>query len=65
MEYPHISPNIGKEELFDHFTLTKDERYFLPQIWRQEKNILGLAVLLKTFSFLGSPANRISNILDR
>lgn len=52
MDYPHINPHIGKEALVDHFTLTQDERYYLPQ-WRKEKNILGFAVLLKTFSFLG------------
>jgi len=58
MEYPHIPLHISKEELFEHFTLTQDERYHLPQIWRKGKNILGFAVLLKTFSFLGFPPRK-------
>jgi hypothetical protein len=45
---------ISKEDLTDHFTLTQDERYHLP-LWREERNILGFAVLLKTFKFLGFP----------
>ena len=62
MEYPHIPLHISKEELFEHFTLTKDERYHLPQIWRKGKNILGFAVLLKTFSFLGFPPRKKEDI---
>lgn len=58
MEYPHIPLHMSKQELFEHFTLTKDERYQLPQIWRKGKNILGFAVLLKTFSFLGFPPRK-------
>ena len=53
---------ISKEELFEHFTLTKDERYHLPQIWRKEKTILGFAILLKTFSFLGFPPHKKEDI---
>ena len=54
MDYPHIIPHLSKEDLVEHFTMTQDERYYMPQ-WRKEKNILGFAVLLKTFSFLGFP----------
>jgi TnpA family transposase len=62
MDYPHINPHISKEELIDHFSLTQEERYFLPQIWRKEKNILGLAILLKTFVFLGFPPRKKEDI---
>jgi hypothetical protein len=57
MEYPHIPQHFSKEELFEHFTLTQEEKYILPQ-WRKEKNILGFAVLLKTYLFLGFPPRR-------
>ena len=62
MEYPHIPPHVSKEDLFEHFTLTQDERYHLPQIWRKEKNILGFAILLKTFLFLGFPPRKKADI---
>ena len=62
MEYPHIPPHFSKEKLFEHFTLTKDERYRLPQIWRKGKSILGFAVLLKAFSFLGFPPRRKKDV---
>lgn len=55
MDYPHISLHTSREEFIDHFTLTQDERYFLSQTWRKEKNFLGLAVFLKSFKFLGFP----------
>jgi TnpA family transposase len=54
MDYPHINTHISDEELFEHFTLSQDERFLLPQ-WRKEKNLLGFAVLLKSFVFLGFP----------
>jgi hypothetical protein len=57
MEYPYISPFIRKEELIEHFTLTKEERFLLSQ-WRKEKNILGFAVLLKSFEYLGYPPRK-------
>ena len=57
MQYPHIPQHFSKEELFEHFTLTQEEKYILPQ-WRKEKNILGFAVLLKTYLFLGFPPRR-------
>lgn len=61
MDYPHITPHVSKEELFEHFALTQDERYFLQQL-RKEKNFLGFAVLLKTFFFLGFPPRRKEDI---
>ncbi len=61
MEYPHIPQHFSKDELFEHFTLTQDERYNLPQ-WRKEQNILGFAVLLKTYSFLGFPPRRKKDV---
>lgn len=61
MEYPHIPAHVTKDDLFEHFNLTEDERYFLPQ-WRKEKNILGCAVLLKTFAFLGFPPRRKEDV---
>ena len=63
MDYPHINPHISKEDLIDHFTLTQNERYFLPQ-WRKGKNILGFTVLLKTFLFLGFPPRREEDVPD-
>jgi hypothetical protein len=45
MEYPHIPQHFSKEGLFEHFILTQDERYNLPQ-WRKKQNILGFALLL-------------------
>jgi len=61
MEYPHIPQNISKENLYEHFTLTQDDRYHLPQ-WRQEQNFLGFAVLLKAFLFLGFPPRRKEDV---
>jgi len=52
MDYPHIIPHLSREDLIEQFTLTQEERYCTPQ-WREEKNILGFGVLLKTFLFLG------------
>ena len=54
MDYPHINPHVSKVDLIDYFTMTQNERYHLPQ-GRKEGNILGFAVLLKTFSYLGFP----------
>lgn len=54
MNYPHIIPHISREDLIEQFSLTQEERYCIPQR-REEKNILGFAVLLKTFIFLGFP----------
>ena len=61
MDYPHISLHTSQEELIEHFTLTPDERYLL-QHRRKEKNILGFAVLLKTFLYLGFPARRKEDV---
>ena len=61
MDYPHINPHVSKVDLIDYFTLTQDERYHLPQ-GRKEENILGFAVLLKTFSYLGFPPRRKEDI---
>ena len=63
MEYPHIPQHLSKEELFEHFTLTQDERYNLPR-WRKEQNILGFTVLLKTYSFLGFPPRRKQDVTE-
>ena len=54
MEYPHINPHIQEAELAEHFTLTEEERFLLPQL-RKKANIIGFAVLLKSFIFLGYP----------
>ena len=54
MDYPHIPPHLRKEEIIEHFTVTREERFFLPK-WRKPHNILGFAVLLKAFLFLGFP----------
>ena len=54
MAYPHLNIHFSREELIENFTLTPEERFFLPQ-WRQEGCVLGCAVLLKTFLFLGYP----------
>ncbi|MGD9202151.1 MAG: Tn3 family transposase [Chitinispirillia bacterium] len=54
MEYPHIYPNICKEEIIEHFTLTKTDQVLLSK-WRKGKNILGFAILLKSFVYLGYP----------
>jgi len=62
MEYPHIPLHITNEELLDHFTLIQNERYHLPQAFRKEKSILGFAVLLKSFTFLGYPPHKKTDI---
>ncbi len=54
MKYPHISWHIDEYELRDHFTLSSQERHLLAQ-WRKDANILGFAVVLKSFVFLGFP----------
>lgn len=54
MEYPHINPHIQGEELVEHFTLTSEERFLLPQ-WRKDVSIIGFAILLKVFKYLGYP----------
>lgn len=54
MKYPHISWHIDHDEILDHFTLSTKERHLLTQ-WRKEANILGFAVVLKSFVFLGFP----------
>ncbi len=61
MDFPSIPEHIRKEEIVEHFTLTQDERYFLPQS-RKDKNIIGFAVLLKTFLFLGYPPRRKEDV---
>lgn len=61
MEYPHLSQHFSKEELFEYFSITQDEKYTLPQ-WRKEQNVLGFAVLLKSFQFLGFPPRKKDDI---
>ena len=61
MAYPHLNMHFSQEELIEHFTLTPEERFFLPQ-WRQEGCVLGCAVLLKTFLFLGYPPPRKDDV---
>ena len=54
MEYPHINPHIQEAELVEHFTLSAEELFLLSQL-RKKTNIIGFAVLLKSFIFLGRP----------
>jgi len=54
MEYPHFSIYSNKEDLIEHFTLSEKDRDMLPQ-WGENRNMLGFAVLLKSFMFLGYP----------
>ncbi len=61
MDYPHLKMHFSQEELVEHFTLTSEERFFLPQ-WRQEGCVLGCAVLLKTYIFLGYPPPRKEDV---
>jgi len=61
MKYPQISWYIDHDELLDHFTLSAKERHLLTQ-WRKEANILGFAVVLKSFVFLGFPPRNKENI---
>lgn len=61
MDYPRLTSHISNEELIEYFTLTTDERYLL-QRRRKEKNVLGFAILLKVFSFLGFPPRRKEDI---
>lgn len=61
MDYPHINLHLSQDELIEHFTLTQEERYHLPE-WRKEKNVLGFAVLLKALSFLGFPPRRKEDV---
>lgn len=51
MDYPFLDSLINKVDFIEHFTLSKEERYLLSQ-WRKDKNILGFAVLLKSYVFL-------------
>lgn len=61
MKYPHIPPHITKEELIEHFTLYQEERFLLSQ-QRKDETILGFAVLLKAYLFLGYPPYRKEDI---
>lgn len=61
MDYPHIPLHIPQEELVEFFTLAQEERYILPEK-KDDKNMLGFAVLLKTFQFLGYPPRRKEDI---
>ena len=61
MKYPQISSHITYDDLVVYFTLTQDERYLLSQC-RKDMTILGFAILLKTFQYLGYPPILKKNI---
>lgn len=61
MEYPHFNVHIKDDDLIEHFTLAPEERYLLSQ-WRTDTNILGFAVLMKSFQFLGYPPRQKADI---
>jgi len=52
MNYPKIKLNYSDSELKDYFTLSYEEKKLLKKI-RKETNVLGFAVLLKTYQYLG------------
>ena len=53
MKYPHI-PKHFDDDIFKHFTLNQEDKYLLKQC-HNEEHILGLAILLKSYIFLGYP----------
>jgi len=61
MAYPHISPHILNDDLIEHFTLKSEERFLLAQ-WRTDANILGFAVVLKSFVYLGYPPDEKTDV---
>lgn len=61
MEYPHLIPHFSKTELSEHFSLTPEEKFLLFQ-GRKDETVLGFAVLLKTFLFLGYPLSQKEDI---
>jgi TnpA family transposase len=50
--YPLLTPDLSKDQLADHFTLTVGDRQFLSEL-RKNSHRLGCAILLKTTQFLG------------
>jgi|ERR1039457_4359513 hypothetical protein len=64
MEYPHITPHSSNDELNENFTIFPEERYLFSQC-RKETNILGFAVLVKVFIFLGYPPRNKEDIPEQ
>lgn len=61
MEYPTIKTHWLKDELVEHFTLNSTDIQAIDTIYR-DTNLLGSAVLLKVYSFLGYPPRRKEDI---
>ena len=61
MSYPKILPYLQKDALIEHFSLTLEDTKLIERI-RNEENILGFAVLLKTLQYLGYPPHRKDQI---
>ena len=54
MNYPKLKLNYCEKELKEYFTLSQKEKELLNNI-RKERNILGFAILLKTYQYLIFP----------
>lgn len=61
--YPDFS-NVSSEVLEQRFTLSKDELEFVNTV-REQRNRLGFAVLLKTFSYLGYFVNDLTKVPNK
>jgi len=61
MEYPTIKTHWLKDELTEYFTLNPSDIQAIDTIYR-DKNLLGFAVLLKTYSLLGYPPRRKEDV---
>ena len=61
MDYPYIEPNIGEDELIEHFILEQEDWDLIDGI-RKDKNCIGFVILFKTFLHLGYPPHRKTDI---
>jgi hypothetical protein len=63
MEYPHFRQHLSNGNRIEFFSLTSDERFLLSQ-WRTDTNILGFAILLKSYQYLGYPPRNKEDVPD-
>jgi hypothetical protein len=61
MSYPRFLPHLKEDAYAEIFTLTSEDTKLIKRV-RSDKNILGFAVLLKSFQYLGYPPYKKSQI---
>lgn len=62
MDYPRLLSRLpGEEQLAEHFTLNSEEMALTSHL-RKDGHRLGLAVLLKSYAFLGYPPRQKSDV---